>query len=206
MLLLSTLYFTTIWYTLTSPMARFYEFYLFFFVVFFCFYGYGYMFSILINHVLGGVVYAVVASIMCGNNPSLAEIKKRPSLLPTILIGFSPGRWFFEGLYLVEIRHYRGLQDIETALRRYGFTHPEDRIDSHGIPMAYGMLVLHGVVSRLLTFVLIVLNDPEHKAKILGRIAGIPMAIKKNAFHCILRRRRSTTTRSAMQQESYKNK
>jgi len=148
--------FLSVWYTFVSPRQNFGVYLLIFFLIFFCWVGFGYFITIFLDRehsLFFGTIFILLCAVLSGANPVLQLYKNNPYTLP--IISLSPNRWALELMYLSEISVYKNSgTNVYTGVGKYGFNFYQIWLDVF-------MLVLLGIFYRFLGFIIIYLRDPR---------------------------------------------
>eukprot|EP01080_Neovahlkampfia_damariscottae_P000220 gene220-4466_t len=161
-ILLGPLLYMSLFYTLASPRAEFWEIYVCLLLLYFNAFAFGYLVSIVFDQNvarLASVILILFFQMFSGGGPTLPDFEEMSppmKYLPNV----SFLRWGMESLYCFEITKFSKIYNIQYSLETWGY-HPER------FWMNFGILIGIGVLLRVISFFSLMAYQPNSIINIL---------------------------------------
>ena len=168
-ILLGPLVFLSIFFSLYSPRASALDYYGILMFSHFSAYGLGTFISITIRSDLAQLASAVsvlVFQLVGGSKPTIPQMK---SLIPPLfwMSCVSYVRYTQEALYLIELRCYQSIYNIETSLSVFGY-------ELNDLLLCVGLIPVFGVVFRILSLIMLYqINDDSFLNRVTQTISDV---------------------------------
>jgi ABC-type multidrug transport system ATPase subunit len=148
--------FLVMYYTLIGPRAQVYEVYYVLFLTYYTSYGLGYLVSIVINPInaqLFAVVIVFILNVFSGSTTTLREFKEMTPPM-NILPYCSYLSFGLETGYLLELRYYKNIYNINKSMSLFGYQFK----DLHWM---WGAMLAYGVGFRVLAYIALWCSRPD---------------------------------------------
>ena len=147
-IVLGPVVFLSIFFSLYSPRATFWEYYLVLLMMHFTTFGLGTLISVCVKLdliQLATAVLILVSQLVGGSKPTIPQMKE---IIPPLfwISCVSYVRYAQEALYLMEIKYYKDIFDIRSSLEVFDY-------DLSNIDFCIGMIPVFGVAFRILTLI-----------------------------------------------------
>jgi hypothetical protein len=139
-ILLGPLLYMSLFYTLSSPRAEFWEIYVALLLLYFCAFAFGYFVSIIFDQNVGklaSVILILLFQMFSGGGPTLPDFEEMSPPMK-YLPNASFLRWGMEMLYTTEIIKFSKIYNIQYSLETWGY-HPERFWMNVGIMVGIGV-------------------------------------------------------------------